>query len=286
MTNTSQYQPSLVSIIIPAYNAEASIQRCLDSIVNQTYKALEIIVVNDGSTDHTLDILNQYVQLDARMIIKDIPNGGVSHARNVGLDTATGQYVQFVDSDDWLSLDATEQLVQAISYNCQQAISDYTRVLEKRELVRGDIKTQGMMSRANFALEMMRAPANFYYGVLWNKMYSMQRIKENHLQFDEDINWCEDFLFNLEYLQYVKQVYVLHRPLYFYVKTKGGLSSVGCDLKEIVTMKTTLFKHYKALYESIDLYDENKLKIKRFYIDFARDTIKSYKKNKKIQAVS
>lgn len=278
MNQTENFQNNLVSIIVPAYNAESTISRCLNSVIKQSYKALEIIVIDDGSTDRTLDILDEYAGADSRIIAMHIENGGVSHARNVGLEIATGQYIQFVDSDDWVEEDATEMLVRGISQGCELVISDYTRVLENSKQIRGDIKTQGVMTRTEFALEMMKAPADFYYGVLWNKLYSAELIKQHGLCFCEELSWCEDFQFNLEYLEYVKHVYILHQPLYCYIKTKGSLSAFGCDIKEVVNMKTTMFKHYKALYESLDLYEENKRKIKRFYIDFARDTIKSFQK--------
>lgn len=278
MTHATHHKDSLVSIIVPVYNGASTIRRCLDSIIGQSYEALEIIVVNDGSTDNTQEILDEYVALDARIIVVTTKNGGVSHARNFGLGFVTGAYVQFVDADDWVEVDATRLLVEALSPDCEMVISDYTRVLEKGELIRGDIKTPGVITRTAFALEMMKAPANFYYGVLWNKIYRTEIIKAHNLSFSEELSWCEDFQFNLEYLAYVKQVYVLQKPIYCYVRTKGGLSAFGCDIKEVVNMKTTMFKHYKALYESIDLYQENKRKIKRFYVDFARDTIKSFQK--------
>lgn len=278
MNEIEDFKNSLVSIIIPVYNAEFTIKRCLNSIINQNYQNLEIIIINDGSTDGTQDILMEYAKLDARIVVRNIENSGVSYARNLGLKIATGKYIQFVDSDDWITTEATGMLVEAISQDCEMVISDYTRVFEKRELIRGDIKTKGVITRTEFALEMMKAPANFYYGVLWNKLYSAEIIKCHKLCFLEGLSWCEDFQFNLEYLKYVKSVYILHQSLYCYIKTKGSLSSVGCDIKEVVNMKTTLFKYYKSLYESMDLYDENKMKIKRFYVDFARDTIKSFKK--------
>ncbi|WP_317855565.1 glycosyltransferase [Chakrabartyella piscis] len=281
MKDKENPQNDLVSIIVPAYNAEATIKRCLDSIVKQSYREIEIIVINDGSIDDKHDILEEYKQLDSRIIVIHIENSGVSCARNEGLAVAKGKYIQFVDSDDWIEADTTKLLVQAIWNDCELVISDYTRVFEKRKMVCGDIKTKGIITRTEFALEMLKAPSNFYYGVLWNKLYHADIIKEHNLSFSEELSWCEDFLFNLEYLQYVKWVYILHQPLYDYVKTKGSLSSIGGDIKEVVGMKTALFKHYKSLYESMDLYNENKMKINRFYIDFARDTIKSYHKTRK-----
>lgn len=270
----------LVSIIVPVYNGEKVIERCIRSLVGQTYENIEIIVLNDGSKDHTMQILNKYEKLDSRVRVIDKPNSGVSDTRNQGLQLATGDYVQFVDSDDWLPNDATQQLVAGMQQNCEMVICDYNRVVDNNIIVKGHIPEEGPISRTEFALYMMKAPANYYYGVLWNKMFRMDIIRKNELDFPQEIDWCEDLRFNLEYLQYVKQVYVLQKPLYYYVLTRGSLAQSRTDLIDNLRVRNFLFEQYKALYESLDLYDENKLRIRSFYIDFARD------KNKQIKMIA
>ena len=104
----------LVSIIVPVYNGEKVIERCMRSLIGQSYENIEIIILNDGSKDHTMQILNKYAKLDSRIHVVDKPNSGVSDTRNQGLKLARGELVQFVDSDDWLSSDSTEQLVQGM----------------------------------------------------------------------------------------------------------------------------------------------------------------------------
>ncbi|WP_150464413.1 glycosyltransferase family 2 protein [Francisella sp. XLW-1] len=101
---------SLISIIVPVYNTEKYLYRCLDSIINQTYKNLEIIIVNDGSSDNSLEICQQYANRDDRVILIDKENGGLSSARNTGLDVCNGQYISFIDSDDWVSKNYIESL--------------------------------------------------------------------------------------------------------------------------------------------------------------------------------
>ncbi len=93
---------NLISVIIPVYNTEVYLPRCLDSIINNDYRNLEIICVNDGSTDNSLSVLRRYEKEDERIIVIDVPNGGVSKARNIGLDKASGEFIAFVDSDDWV----------------------------------------------------------------------------------------------------------------------------------------------------------------------------------------
>lgn len=269
----------LVSIIIPVYNGEKYIERCLKSLIQQTYKNIEIIVLNDGSSDHTMQVLEKYRQMDERICVVDKINTGVSDTRNQGLKLAKGDFVQFVDSDDWLPNDATEQLVGGMLQDCEMVICDYNRVVDNNIIVKGHIPEEGPISRTEFALYMMKAPANYYYGVLWNKLFRMDLIREHKLDFPEEINWCEDLRFNLEYLQYVKRVYVLQKPIYYYVLTKGSLAQSRTDIVDNLRVRNFLFEQYKALYESLDLYDEHKLRIRSFYIDFARD------KNKEIKMI-
>ena len=269
----------LVSVIIPVYNGEQHIERCLRSLIGQTYENIEILVLNDGSYDHTMQILKKYSSLDSRIVVVDKPNSGVSDTRNQGLKLAKGEYVQFVDSDDWLPNDATEQLVAGMLCGCEMVICDYNRVVDNNIVVKGHIPEEGPISRTDFALYMMKAPANYYYGVLWNKMFRMDIIKTHGLDFPIEIDWCEDLRFNLEYLQYVKQVYVLQKPLYYYVLTKGSLAQSRTDMLDNLRVRNLLFEQYKALYESLDLYEEHKLRIRSFYIDFARD------KNKEIKMI-
>ena len=269
----------LVSIIVPVYNGEKVIERCVRSLIGQTYEHIEIIILNDGSKDHTMQILNKYAKLDSRVHVVDKHKSGVSDTRNQGLKMAKGEFVQFVDSDDWIPSDATEQLVYGMQQNCEMVICDYNRVVDNNIVVKGHIPEEGPIDRMEFALYMMKAPANYYYGVLWNKMFCMQIIKEHKLDFPKEINWCEDLRFNLEYLQYVKKVYVMQKPLYYYVLTKGSLAQSRTDIFDNLRVRNFLFEQYKSLYESLDLYEDNKLRIRSFYIDFARD------KNKEIKMI-
>ena len=265
----------LVSIIIPIYNREQTLERCLCSIIRQTYPHLEIIAVDDGSTDHSRVILERYEKKDPRLHVIYKKNSGVSESRNLGLQMAKGDFVQFVDADDWLTRDATSLLLQAMEPDIQLVISDYYRVIGRRIWIKGHIPASSSMSRAEFAKYMMKSPANFYYGVIWNKFYRMDIIKENQLYFAHDLDWCEDFKFNLEYLKYTSNVQVLTTPFYYYVKTKGSLVDSKIDLKETIRTKKILFGYYKELYQILDMYEENKLKIQSFYLEFARDKVKA-----------
>ena len=264
----------LVSIIVPVYNAEAYLERCVRSILQQTYENIELILVNDGSTDNSLAACQQFAAEDARVIVIDKPNGGVSDSRNCGIAKARGKYLQFADSDDWLAPEATALLVQrAEQSKCEFVIAPFYRVIERILLVNGHIKEDGKYTIAEFALEMMKAPANFYYGVMWNKLYRRDIVRENNLQCNPEISWCEDFIFNLQYLCYVKHVYVLQEPIYYYFKRRNSLVATEMRSSNIYEVKRTVFRYYKAFYEAIGLYDDYKGRVNMYMFSVAADSL-------------
>ena len=267
----SMAQP-LVSIIVPVYNGEKTIERCLRSIQNQSYSNIEVLVVNDGSSDHTDRIIKKYAQRDSRFRYIEKENSGVSDRRNVAMEQAKGDYFQFVDGDDWLVKQATEEFVNtALTFGCDMVISDFYRVCGRRIYTKGHIDAGPVITRMKYAEYMMEAPANFYYGVLWNKFFRADIIRTFALKCSLQLDWCEDFQFNLEYLQYVGKVGVIRKPLYYYVKTKGSLVDTQVNFQQSIRTKRILFDHYRDLYKAIDLYEENKLRIQMFYLSFAHD---------------
>lgn len=273
----SMAQP-LVSIIVPVYNGEKTIERCLRSIQNQSYSNIEVLVVNDGSSDHTERIIRKYVQRDSRFRYIEKENTGVSDSRNVAMAEAKGDYFQFVDGDDWLVKQATEEFVNtALTYGCDMVISDFYRVCGRRIYTKGHIDAGPVITRMKYAEYMMEAPANFYYGVLWNKFFRADIIRTFALKCSTQLDWCEDFQFNLEYLQYVGKVGVIRKPLYYYVKTKGSLVDTQVNFQQSIRTKRILFDYYRDLYKAIDLYEENKLRIQMFYLSFAHDKTNNVK---------
>ena len=265
----------MVSIIVPIYNAEQYLRRCVDSILNQEYTDFELLLVNDGSTDASGDICEEYGDRDSRVIVIQKENTGVSDSRNRALDRARGKYLQFLDSDDWITPDATRLFVRAAEeYGCDMVISDFYRVVGERLSTKGDIEEEGVLTREEFAAHMMENPADFYYGVLWNKLYRRDIVEEHNLRMDTDINWCEDFMFNLEYIRYAKVFYALHAPIYYYVKRKGSLASQGINISKTVKMKLNVFEYYNNFYKHVleeEDYEKNRLQVYRFFIDAAGD---------------
>lgn len=196
----------LVSVIVPVYNAEKYLVKCLESIVNQTYKNLEIILVNDGSKDNSLSICQEYAKRDARITVFDKTNGGVSSSRNFGIDLSSGEYVCFFDSDDYVEISFIEKLVNKIgdndvciggyvaeNYNEEGGLTTKEEVLLDIERIDDNFPLQN--HKKLFALSMS----------LWNKLYRLSLIKENFLRFDEKVSFGEDGLFNADFFLLAKK---------------------------------------------------------------------------------
>ena len=264
-----------VSIIVPVYNAEKTIGRCIDSILGQQYTDFELLLVDDGSKDGSGAICDSYALADSRVQVIHKENTGVSDTRNIGISRARGAYLQFLDSDDWITPDATKLLVEAAGeHNCDLVISDFYRVVGERVSRKGDIDEDRVLTREEYAAHMMEQPADFYYGVLWNKLYRRDIVADHHLQMDPEISWCEDFMFNLEYIRHAQRFYALQVPIYYYVKTKGSLASQSLSISKTIRMKLMLFEYYNQFYKSVldeDEYEKSRLKVYRFLVDAAGD---------------
>ena len=264
-----------VSVIVPVFNGEKYLERCVDSILNQEYEDLELILVDDGSTDGTGEICRRYERQDPRVLLITKENSGVSDSRNLAIGQALGTYLQFVDSDDWLAPDATRLMVRRMEETgCDLVIADFYRVSGERVSHKGDIEEDGKMSLETFASYMMENPADFYYGVLWNKLYRREIVERHHLRMDRNISWCEDFMFNLEYMRHAETICALRTPVYYYVKRKGSLVNQGMNISRVIRMKLMVFEYYNNFYKHVldeEDYEKNRLQVYRFLVDSAGD---------------
>ena len=180
-----------ISVIVPVYNVERYLPQCLDSIINQTFRDIEIICINDGSTDNSGIILEEYAQKDSRLKVLNQENQGLSVARNNGIAQATGEYISFIDSDDFIHLEFLDTLYQTlIQSNCDIAGCDFQKVYNNEVPVLGNIKFKKYVS----ALDVLLNKKNFIHFNVWNKLYKREIIKD--IQFVENL-YFEDWVFNL-----------------------------------------------------------------------------------------
>ncbi len=204
----------LVSIIVPVYNVEKYIEECLDSIVSQTYKYLEIILIDDGSRDGSGKIADTYACKDVRIKVIHQNNSGVSSARNTGIDTATGDYVCFVDSDDYIRKDFIENLVADMT---KYHVDIVTTTTNKTKLY--PIDDSGVDEIE--VLDAIEALVLMYYGKLEKsengvQMFKAELLKENNITYDNGKIVCEDFDFFAQALLVSSKIAVDYRKMYYY----------------------------------------------------------------------
>ncbi|MFE5321204.1 glycosyltransferase [Paenibacillus sp. NPDC056579] len=239
-----------VSIIVPIYNVEAYLSRCLDSLLSQTMKELEIIAVNDGSTDGCIPILDRYADQDDRLIVIHQANSGVSAARNVGIRIAQGEYIGFVDPDDWVETDMYDQLYRSATEDQADIVMcSYTREfgthakvkhfqLPDKTVYRGDEVQSKLLRRLIGPLKEEMANPEFLdaWGTVWSKLYRSELIKENGIGFIDlaIVGTNEDSLFNIHTVYHARSFVFLNRPYYHYWRVNAAslTSSYKADLKD------------------------------------------------------
>lgn len=199
----------LISIIIPCYNAEKTIGKCISSLLNQTYNNLEIIVINDGSTDKTGDKLQHISDKDDRITILDQVNSGISSARNSGMKVAKGDFYSFVDADDYVEPDYLSKLFSNIS-GADLALCRYSSQTGSTNCHHNVITVEDVFRE-------MMVPQENIAAFVWNRLYRASIIRDHKMIFNEAVYACEDTLFNFQYMQYVRKVGVCGEILYHYV---------------------------------------------------------------------
>lgn len=201
----------LISFIVPVYNAQKYLQRCIDSIINQSNPNFEIILVNDGSQDNSLSICQEYSQNDTRIRVINKPNGGVSSARNKGIEIAQGEYLTFVDADDYLSSEFLD------NFGVEPGIDFYSQGCVNEYIDRPDYTTcHAATDRLSLSEFIESILLNGLIAPPWSKLYSLKIIKDHNLRFNEKHSYAEDRLFNVEYLQHAKSFKTIAQTGYHY----------------------------------------------------------------------
>lgn len=216
----SEYERGRLSIIVPVYNTAAFLPRCLESLIGQTYRNLEIICVDDGSTDGSAAILDEYAAKDVRIKVIHQENAGVSAARNRGLDAATGELVAFVDADDWLEANTYETAVQAfcagvdmVCFGCMvDGVSDATLEEYCNRIPSGQVQvTPRLVSRMNASV--------------WNKVYRRKLLEDYDIRFPEGVAYGEDSAFFYCVAGVGTWIIGLPQRFYHYEQTPGSAMS-------------------------------------------------------------
>lgn len=222
---------NLISVIVPIYNSEKYLPKCIESILSQTYKNLELILINDGSTDKSLNICNYYKSLDNRIIVIDKPNEGVSATRNLGIKIAKGDYLGFVDSDDYIEDNMYEVLLTQIETSKSQVCVMTSYIVNSLKKYTSLYKNSTISgNEALKQLLMLRFPAS-----LWAYLYSKDVIKKFYL--NEEIHFFEDFEFNYRILSSVSKVAICDQRLYNYRINENSINHQRINDKKVTCLK-------------------------------------------------
>lgn len=222
-----------ITVIVPVYNVENYLEKCLDSLINQTYKNIEIIVINDGSTDNSGEICQEYAQKDNRIVYIEKENGGLSDARNVGLDKMTGSYVTFIDSDDWIEQDYIETLYKKIvEYQADIAVGNYYSYNEDEETyyfhIYGDSYYEKVYDNISIFENLYESQEMKSFALIsaWGKLYKAKLF--DYLRFDKG-KLGEDGYFNQKMYLSVNKVVYLNKGLYAYRQRSGSITKTWTE---------------------------------------------------------
>lgn len=215
----------MITIIIPVYNSEDYLTVCLESVIRQTYKDFECIIVDDGSKDNSLSIAKDYENRDVRFRVYHKENGGVSSARNYGIERAKGDYIYFVDSDDELYEDALSVLVFHISEDVDLVFGGYTRYDNSGRMIDPVKKVNSFVATPKEAMDLIAYPKRYYFalGMPWLNLFKKSLIMRNNLRYNEQYSIYEDLLFLVSYICVCRgNVAFTTQPIYKYFCQQSG----------------------------------------------------------------
>jgi glycosyltransferase involved in cell wall biosynthesis len=253
VNETNAKKTPLISVIICCYNSANYVEKCLSSLQEQTYKNLEIIVVNDGSVDDTGEILEKFAK-EKKLLVVTTENKGVASARNTGLKQITGEYFTFVDSDDVVDKNHVLRLYSLIEKtDAEMSVCGIKRIKEKR------VKNLKLEKKFNSSLETFEKKdgINQYFSqkkfdyVLWNKMYKTEVLKKSGAVFLDGLRYGEESYFIFSYLKCVEKIAYANAKTYYYVKQKNSLMNQDFNEKRF-----DIYSNVKAILDKMEGYEE------------------------------
>lgn len=254
-------EQELVSVIVPVYNAEKYIKKCIDSVRNQSYKKIEVLLIDDGSKDESGAICDFYEKEDERIHVFHKKNGGPSAARNFGLQQATGRYIIFIDADDYVEDYYIAELLSArkkISFQDGTLVcSAYIDVSEYGRVICNDFKQDSQ--------NLIQSVITGTGGVVWGKLFDRKTIQEHGICFDEDLYISEDMIFVLQYVKYVREYVTVEKPGYVYNRLNEQSIIRSIELKDVNAYERFFGKLRHSLQEQSISFDviENDMKNRR-----------------------
>lgn len=266
-----------ISVIIPVYNVEVYLPQCLESVINQTYTDMEILCIDDCSTDHSMSVLETYQQKDSRIeIFQNEKNGGLAYTRNVGIQRATGEYVLFVDSDDMIVPDLLESCMKVaagsdmVCFDYQQVTGDNTAVRRQYAYKMKD----GIYSGESYFVESIHTGSIIFSA--WSKLFRRQFLSENHILFYDGILY-EDMLFGFQCFINARKVYSLNCQLYIYRIRETSIMTLGISGKNIESYVISICELMK-LYLQNDFSPEMNQAVEGYIRKVNREYVSAFRK--------
>ncbi len=223
-----------ISVIIPVYNSAATLKKCVDSVLNQTYSNFELLLINDGSSDHSLEIMNSFAEKDKRVkVIDKIKNSGVSDTRNTGMAHAKGKNLCFIDADDW---------VENNYFQIFKEQYESPDVLLIQNIIRGqprDLLCKTYHIQTDFT-ELLVRNNLLYFGGPCAKFFEREIILKNNISFNKEVSYGEDLMFFMEYFMHTDSIKILDAALYHYEYTDGSLSRIKHSFSSLFTLHSAV----------------------------------------------
>lgn len=266
-----------ISVIVPVYNVEKYLSRCIDSLIRQSYSNIEILLVDDGSKDDSLSICKEYEAKDSRIHVFHKENEGLGLTRNYGVEQATGEYITFVDSDDYLTLDAIDSMVKkAVETDADVVIASHYYKNKKQEIELSERLYCGTEIKEILMVHMMGNNGNQLDALsytAWGKLYKKEIFTKNRLLFPSErkLIW-EDLAFSVEAYPLCEKVYILHKPVYYYCFNEGSLTHTYKPNK--INLVMILYRYMKKRIQELNLSADAKFRLDTNFIGHIRTCIK------------
>lgn len=251
----------LISVIVPVYNVELYVNRCIDSILAQTYKNFEVILIDDGSTDNSGHICDEYAKVDKRINVIHTKNKGLSSARNMGIEKSVGKYIIFCDSDDWIEEKAMENVLENVNYeSVDLIIFGYSMDFpHENNIIKVDCINKEFESVNEFLLNYKFYRGNYLFGFVWNKLFRSEIIKNNNLIFELGV-FPEDLFFCFKYMHFCKNIKSVNCNLYHYMHE--SINTLSKKKKDELKVMNDIYSRTKEF-----LIIENSFMINREYVN-------------------
>jgi glycosyltransferase EpsJ len=270
----------IVSVIVPIYNAESTLRKCIDSILSQSFKNIELWLIEDGSIDRCSNICREYELIDSRVKAIYQENKGVSYSRNLGIAKSNGKYIQFVDADDWLNQEMITNLVNSMNESTDLVICGYNVInasLDNVSQYERCVKNTIELDLANFLDQFSQFYEIGLLQAVWNKMYRKDIIFECKLSFDKNLSLGEDMLFNINYFRSCRKISLKSDVLYNYTVCQYANSLSKIYNPKRLNSQITMYKSIIDLLNEYRTFSSSNYNcIKKYYSSSIISSINEY----------